>query len=148
METEIILYKKKPRKSRKVRISKLTGEPIISHQKAHRELWKAFSLFIRQRDKMCVQWETGACQGHLTAGHVIPRGKKAVRYAEDNVFGQCGFHNKLHHYQPYIYNAWYVKTYGADKFTELVRRSLVPTKDLSTSEAQRLTKYYQEKLGA
>lgn len=144
-EVEIVLFKKH-KKRRKQRISKLTGQPIISRSKAEKELWRAFSLYIRQRDKTCVLAPHGGCGGVLQAGHVIKRGKKATKYAEDNVFGQCWAHNKLHRYYPELYFSWYAEKFGAEKFTELVRQSEIPTKVISTSEAQRLTKHYESLL--
>ena len=48
------MNKPKKKKRRTKRISKLTGKPIISRQKAERELWRVFSLFIRKRDGACV----------------------------------------------------------------------------------------------
>lgn len=133
-----------PKHQAKQRISKLTGLPIISRQKAEKHLWEAFSLHIRKRDKTCVLAHLGGCWGYLQAGHVVGRGRKATKYAEDNVFAQCQAHNKLHRYYPEVYYAWYVKKFGGKKFNELVRRSRVDTKSIPTAEALRLTKHYQQ----
>lgn len=138
--------RRRVRRRRTVRISKITGEPIISRQRAERELWKAFSLYIRQRDKTCVLAQFGGCWGHLQAGHVIGRGKKATKYAEDNVFAQCQAHNNLHRYHPQLYYSWYIEKFGAKAFQWLFKRSQQKAKAISTTEAQQLTRYYQSKL--
>ena len=62
-------------------------------KKAKYNLWKEFSLFIRNRDKgICITCGKSGLSGHnYHAGHFIPNaiGGLALRYREDNVHGQC-----------------------------------------------------------
>lgn len=150
MEIETVLFKKKPRKRKKLRISKLTGKPIISRQKAERLLWEAFSQYIRKRDKTCVLAHLGGCSAILQAGHVIPRTKHAVKYDEGNVFGQCSSHNYLHSQQrtAYIYIDWFLENRGLQEWNRLndLIKENPENKSISKEEAQRLTKYYQEQI--
>lgn len=92
---------------------------------------------------MGLMW--GGCQGYLQAGHVIPRGKKPTEYDEQNVFGQCSFHNKRHKYHPDPYKAWYVKKFGGKVYYLLVQKSEKPWKVRSIQELIRLTKIYKKK---
>jgi len=139
-----IAYYKRGRKKRKV--SKLTGEKIYSRSELEKGLWVAFSLYIRLRDKECVLKALGGCQGPLQAGHVIPRTKRATKYSEDNVFGQCAFHNKKHKWHPEQYELWYMQKFGSDKFMELKKRSLEPAKALNPKQLKDLTTHYAKKI--
>lgn len=134
------------KKRRKTRISKLTGQPIISRQKAERGLWTAFSLFVRKRDGACVMRDnpTHTCYGALQAGHVIGRTKLATKYHELNVHAQCQGGNYSHQYRPELYIAWFIRKHGAEKYLELTTISATPTKSLSTADCLRLTAHYQE----
>lgn len=137
--------KKAPRKRRKARISKLTGQPIISRQKAERLLWTEFSLYIRKRDGQCVlgMYNMHVCRGPLQAGHVIGRTRRATKYDEQNVFAQCRASNYDHRYHPEIYIDWFISRFGDIRYSDLVAKSLRPAKALSTKECLELAAHYK-----
>ena len=61
--------------------------------RAKKRLWTAFAAFIRARDKgVCITCGRGGFQGSgYHAGHFIPSAAcgVALRYHEQNVWGQC-----------------------------------------------------------
>lgn len=147
MEIEIIRYKKRPRKKRKT--DKVTFEKLYTRNQWEDQLWDAFSLYIRTRDKFrCVLQDIPehTCTGtSLQAGHVIPRGKRATKYDELNVHAQCAGSNKQHKYYPELYNGWFIMKYGGNTYLDLVLKSKQETKVPSIEECRRLIRYYQDK---
>lgn len=144
---ETILYKDlRKKKKRAKRLSKIDGKPLISRQKAQKELDKAFNAYIRARDKVCLMGVMfGGCKGFLTAGHVVPKEDSYnVRWVEDNVFGQCSGHNKGHRYRRSKYYHWFSETHGAKRLAELTHLATQPTKALSRDECLRLTAHYKK----
>lgn len=144
METEIVLYKKKKRKTKYTKTGKIR---TLSRQELERKFWVVYSAYIRKRDGKCMMGQMwGGCWGFLQAGHVVSRRKKPTKYDEMNVFGQCQFHNNRHRFNEDPYKAWYVKTYGPDVYLELVKKSEQPAHVLSSNELLVLTETYKQKL--
>ena len=82
--------------------------------------WKAFSLYIRTRDKKCVTCKTGKAD---QAGHFIDGRNNAVLFSEKGVHGQC-YHcnvglkgNKLEYF------IFMEKTYGREVIDQLMEES-------------------------
>lgn len=147
MEIETVLYKQKPRRKRKT--NKITHEKIYTRNQWEESLWDAFSLYIRTRDGFrCVLLDNPdhKCSGtSIQAGHVIPRGKRALKYDERQVFAQCAGSNKAHRYYPQEYTNWFIQKFGAVLYSELVTKSHEDTKAPSIAECRRLIIFYQDK---
>ena len=82
-----------------------------------------FSTFIRTRDNYtCV-----LCGSRFRPqnGHLIKRGKKNVRFDEDNCHCQCSSCNYKHNHYPEIYINWFIRKFGAEKFDTLTEKSKV-----------------------
>ena len=87
-----------------------------------RNLDKAVSEYIRQRDKWCVQCGTSE---NLTNGHIFTRKNYSTRFDisdDGNCHTQCWSCNFSHTYQPYEYYKWYINKFGQKKFDKLYRR--------------------------
>lgn len=68
-------------------------------------------------------------------GHVISRGKISVRWDLRNVHKQDASDNLLHEFYPEVYNQWVIKTFGLEKWYELVNDSrLVSTYSMDDLE--------------
>lgn len=96
---------------------------IPSIKKIKKQAWDAFSLFIRNRDKKCVL--CNSIKG-FSAGHLIPRGKSATKFDENNVFGLCSTCNFRDRFEPGYhdkYVAWYFIKFGAGRYIKLVEKS-------------------------
>ena len=147
MEYEVVRYKKRERKKRKV--SKITGEKIYSRSELEDGLWDMFSLFIRMRDKnTCVLAHLGGCSQVIQAGHVIPRTKKPTKYDERNVYAQCKNHNYLHSKanNTHIYTGWFIEKFGAELYTELCELSRQDAKALTPKQLIEMTTLYAKKI--
>lgn len=146
--TLIRFNNRKRRKKRHLNIHKLRLETAKTPKQLRNKLTEVFNRYIRERDGKCMMGEMwSGCRGGIDAGHVIPISRsRAVRYDEENVFGQCRYHNLVHVYNDRKYEAWYVQTYGADKFTELVKRSRAPFKNYTVQELKDLIAKYETKL--
>lgn len=145
-EIETILYKKRPRKKR--RISKITGEVLHTRSWWEGKYWEAYSEYIRARDGFrCVMKDIPGhvCAGVLQAGHIIPRGKRAIKYDERQVFAQCSGGNKAHHHWPQEYTNWFIQKFGQQVYDELVILSRQDAKVPSIKECQERIAYYQAK---
>ena len=108
----ILRPKKKVVKKKRVKL------PTIRKLILHAD--KLFSLFIRNRDKRCVLCGTTL---NLTCGHLIKRGKKAVRWSEINCFCLCSGCNYRDNFDHDIYVAWFIRKYGEENYLYLVERS-------------------------
>jgi hypothetical protein len=108
--------------------------------------WDYFSLWIRHRDNWtCVLCGKTYNQGYIQqAGHVIPRGVTAIKWAEDNVFCQCVICNGIHRHNPQIYFDWFIRRFGLDKFQEYASAE-VKHRMAKHNEAEILT-LYRERL--
>ena len=81
--------------------------------------WKAFSKYIRARDKRCVSCPTGLAEnaGHYFAGSVCGKG---LFFSEINVNGQCSFNcNRMKHGNIPEYTLYLQNKYGLDIIQKL-----------------------------
>lgn len=85
-----------------------------STAKLKEELWRACSLYIRKRDKVCKLHEIlhskniaapCNCAGVLQACHKYSRKYNAIKYDERNLFAGCAGSNAWAHYNP---EEWYM----------------------------------------
>lgn len=88
---------------------------------------RAFSLYIRNRDKRCVLTDIGDCAsngaGQLCNGHMIKRGKWTTRFDEMNCNTLCFECNYRDNNYPHHYVNWFLKKYGQDEFDRLYIQS-------------------------
>lgn len=81
-----------------------------------------FSKYIRARDgNKCVLCGS---EYMVQCGHLIKRGKHAVRYDLLNCHAQCSRCNMLHNYEPDHYINWFIRKFSADMYTDLYEKSL------------------------
>ena len=111
-------------------------------KKAVERLDKAFSKYIRQRDGMCVLCKS---RENLQCGHLITRSKYSTRWDEWNCFAQCAGHNYEHEGHPEKFTLWYLRTFGAPKYVDLVERSNKIRK-FTTEELLTLAEEYENQL--
>ena len=87
-----------------------------------KNLDKAVSIYIRQRDKFCVQCGTSE---NLTNGHIFTRKNYSTRFDisnDGNCHCQCWSCSFKHGYDQWDYFKWYIDKFGQEKFDELRRR--------------------------
>ena len=89
-------------------------------KKLVKECDRLFSLIVRQKMQYCFCCGT---KERLTCGHLITRANYAVRWDFDNAVTQCYKCNYLHEFRPEILTNLYIKSFGADKYNELVEKS-------------------------
>jgi hypothetical protein len=79
----------------------------LSAKVAKKRAWDAFSLYIRERDGICVFHEEIAkrgipapckCAGVLQCCHIISRSKASLLFDEQNVFAGCAGSNTWAHF--------------------------------------------------
>ena len=78
---------------------------------------RAASLYVRARDKACVQCGK---RDSLTCGHLITRASFSVRWDERNLFTQCVGCNMLHEWRPHLFTDWYIQRFGVETYHQLV----------------------------
>lgn len=103
-------------------------------QKAVAAADKAFSEYIRARDKEC--YTCGATED-LQCGHLITRSRYATRWDERNAKAQCRGCNYQHEYRAEIFTDLYISDYGARAYHELVKKSKTAEK-ISTATIQQI----------
>lgn len=110
--------------------------------KAKEKAWKAFSLYVRTRDKHCVTCPTGTAE---QAGHFIDGRNNAVLFSEEGVHGQC-YHcnvglkgNKLEYF------LFMERTYGRDVIDRLMVESKT-TVQYKTFHFLEIKEKYENKL--
>ena len=144
-------YKKRPKTKRQQRrglIKRLERQLVVSPKVLRSRLDEIVSYYIRWRDKECLMGKMWTpCNGPVQAGHVLSRRHLATRWDETNIFGQCRSHNYQHTFNPNLYVSWYVKTFGADKYEELVRKSRTSFKP-TVGWLQEQIDYFESKLNA
>jgi len=111
---KLVGARKRPGKRKRVRLPKLST--------LMRKADSLFSQFIRARDKKCVLCGTVK---NLTAGHLIKRGKKSVRFDENNVNCLCSGCNYKDNFEHDLYVSWWLREYGTTPYQDLVDRSKV-----------------------
>lgn len=115
-----------------------------SRAKAKDKAWRAFSEFIRARDKHCVTCSTGEAQ---QAGHFIDGRHNAVLFQERGVHGQCYHCNVGLKGNKIQYWLFMERTYGREVIDELIAESktTVQYKEFQFKEIEEL---YKEKTKA
>ena len=85
---------------------------------------KALSEFVRAQTKwtysicpLCKQRPIECCF------HFISRRRKILRWEIKNVIGACFTCNYIERIWPDLSRAWYIKTYGVDRYLQLVEES-------------------------
>ena len=81
-----------------------------------RKLDKAFSEYIRKRDKYCVVCGT---RENLTCGHLFSRIAYSTRWDEGNAFGQCAGCNLRHEHDAYPFTKWFISKFSQDHWDDL-----------------------------
>lgn len=99
-----------------------------------RSLDREFSLWVRERDKRCVQCGT---QEKLTCGHVFSRVAYSTRWDPRNAFGQCMGHNLRHEHDPWPFLDYARTQLGAEQFDVMHRDYSTPHK-YTTAELREL----------
>ena len=104
--------------------------------------WKAFSLYIRDRDKKCV---TCGSTKWLQGGHFVVGRHLSILFDERNCHAQCRFCNVIKKGNMVIYYKFMLKKYGQRVIDELLDldKKIV---QLKSSDYQELERYYKEKL--
>lgn len=141
-------------KEKQEKLEKLEAKKLrkVSTKKYQKSLWRkkikeldaVFSRYIRQRDRDCVL-KNSKCNDILQCGHLIRRGNMATRFDERNCSCQCSYHNYLHNQQPEIYTHWFIRKYGQETYTALVKLSR-EIKQWSIPELEKMIEYYKGKL--
>lgn len=104
-----------------------------------KELDTIFSKYIRQRDgNKCVI--CGSTK-NVQCGHLIRRGKGAVRWDEHNCNGQCSCCNIKHEYWPEPYTKWFLDMYGESGYAYLLNKSNQEYKHNRTDIEEKIEKY-------
>ena len=111
-------------------------------KKAVERLDKAFSRYVRQRDKECVLCRS---KENLQCGHLITRSKYSTRWHILNGFCQCRSCNFLHESQPERFTAWFLRVFGKKAYEALVKESNQIRK-FSTEELIAMAEEYENNL--
>lgn len=86
-----------------------------------RELDKAFSDYIRERDG----WRCVTCgetdRELLQCGHLFTRAAYSTRWVEANAVCQCSRCNLRNEYDPYPLTTYFLDRFGREKYDELHR---------------------------
>ncbi len=114
--------------------------------KAKANAWKAFSLYIRNRDNWtCFVCDAALDKYHADAGHLFSRYWAGTLFDEFNVNCQCKKCNLMHTIDTEPYKQKWIQTWSEDEYWELYRKS----KDLvkrSTQDYLDIEAYYKRKL--
>lgn len=125
----------KPKPKTKVKRKRVTPLP-----KLVKRLDLIFSLWIRKRDGGCVL-ASPKCKGALQNSHLIRRGKRNVRFDEENCNCNCAYHNFLHNSYPEYYTAWFIHVYGEQEYKDLIERSQIIKKYTREELLEMIEKY-------
>jgi hypothetical protein len=103
------------------------------------ELDKYTSIIVRRRDRRCV---TCGSTRNLQCSHFYSRRYLAIRFDLRNCNTMCGFCNKRHNFNPFVYMRYMQKKHGADVVAELhdLRMSLRKVTDEELTEMLTLYK--------
>jgi len=87
----------------------------------------------------------GRSDGILQGGHLIPKkSSTAVRYDLLNVFTQCKNCNFLHQYNQSIFTEFFISSYGAEEYLDLVARSKAKPKPIKIGELEQILETYKK----
>ena len=92
---------------------------------------KLFSLYIRNRDKVC-QFP-GCDKIKLHCAHIFSRRNRNLRWYSDNAVSLCYYHH-LHwaHKEPILFTAFVKGWMGEERFNKLLlKKNLIETTDVS-----------------
>lgn len=81
---------------------------------------KLFAQYIKLRDKFC---QRCGGSGGLQTSHFWGRGRKSVRYDEDNAVLLCFGCHQYFHANPAEHRDWFLKHLGQDAFDMLEKRA-------------------------
>ena len=88
-----------------------------------REVWKLFSLFIRERDNYtCITCGKKGKGSFMHAGHFISRTHNSILFDPINVSAQCQNCNMWKQGESGIYAQKIIEKYGIEEFDALVER--------------------------
>jgi len=97
---------------------------------AQRKADAAFSLYIRERDHwtcICCGWtadkDDSKQRQQMHCGHLVRRGKQAVRYDEDNAHAQCFRCNKNHQHNHEVMTLRVIQKIGKKRHENLLIRA-------------------------
>ena len=112
--------------------------------KLKREVWKEFSLFIRNRDRWtCITCGKKGKGSFMHAGHFISRVNNSVLFDEKNVHAQCVNCNMWRQGESGIYAQKIIEKYGIKEFDALVARGK-EIKHWSEQELNKLLNKYKD----
>ena len=114
-------------------------KPTVSRLK--KEADKAFSVFIRQRDRECYTCLKRMFWTNLQCGHFISRAKSATRYDEFNCRAQCMSCNIWRRGNLAEFAARLIQENGLIRFNELIQKGRT-TKQFTVKELQRIIERY------
>ena len=103
-----------------------------------RDLDRAFSEYIRERDRHCV---TCGSIEHLQCGHLFSRIAYSTRWHCRNAFAQCSGCNLRHEHDPGPLTLYFLRRFGQDAYERLHREYRVPAKYTETMLAEMLDEY-------
>lgn len=116
--------------------------PKSPRKTAVAKLDRVFSLYIRARDKHCVQCGR---EDQLTCGHVFSRVAYSTRWDPENAFGQCMGHNMRHEHDPYPFLEYARERLGQQGYDDLHLRYSQPSK-FTTTELLDLVDFFSAEL--
>jgi len=93
---------KTPRQLMEIRLDKLVKQIVV----------------LRDGFCVCPKPENGHTDV-MQPGHIISRGKEAIKWDLRNVHCQCSGCNMRHEHYPEIYINWYIETFGAESWAVL-----------------------------
>jgi len=127
-----VLTKPKPKKSRRKRLEN--------------QLDNIFSLYIRKRDKnICFTCGATLLTAIMQCGHLITRGRRAIRWDERGSVCQCSTCNLMHEHYPEIFTAKWISKYGEGAYQDLVLASW-DDKKFSLQILEDMISHYKDKL--
>jgi hypothetical protein len=106
---------------------------------------KWFSLYIRGRDKRCVQCGK---TDRLTCGHLFSRVSHALRWDTMNAFGQCQGHNMLHEMDARPFTRWFIETNGQETYDALHKVFLSKVRRYTREELIEIAETYKKLVDA
>lgn len=94
-------------------------------RRAHKAADRAFSLFIRARDRQVFNGKCLLCKERTIqcAFHIVRRGRKILRWHPANAIGACHRCNYIEYRNPDLSRAWYIRHFGTEQYLYLVDKS-------------------------
>lgn len=114
---------------------------VMSRKRLIKKLDSVFSIYIRQRDKKCVQCGS---RENLTCGHLFSRVAHSTRWDEKNCHCQCTGCNMSHEFNPHNFTLWFVRRFGLLEY-ELLNKKYNTTAKYTNAELQLMILDYTER---